>query len=200
MTGIVGRLFREFAITLSIAILVSLFISLTVTPMMCAKLLKHKKKTRIKTIQTRYANSLRWALNHSRLMLLLTFGAIALNIFLFMVIPKGFFPQQDTGRITASLQTDQNISFQALKEKFTVFVNRIKQDPAVETVVGFVGSGSNTGNMFISLKPLAERVVSADVVIARLRKKLADVTGAVLYMQSAQDLVIGGRQGNAHGY
>jgi len=209
MGGIVGRLFREFAVSLSVAILVSMLVSLTVTPMMCSRFLKNgaeKKENRyvriVGHIRNRYENSLMWALLHPGLMLMLTMATVLLTILLFIFVPKGFFPQQDTGRITASIQADQNISFQAMKQKLITFVNLTRQDPAVENVVGFVGSGSgmntsNSGSMFITLKALAERKVSADGVVNRLRTKLADVSGATLYMQAAQDLVIGGRQGNA---
>ncbi len=206
MSGIVGRLFREFAVTLSTAILVSLLVSLTVTPVMCSRLLKNgkqKKQTNRYTdavhyLRNKYETSLAWALRHSRLMLFLTLAAVVLNIFLFYVIPKGFFPQQDTGRITGSIQAEQDISFQALKQKLTDFVNIVKQDPAVQNVVGFIGGGTvNTGSLYITLKPLSERGISADAVKDRLRSKLAAVTGAVLYLQTAQDLLIGGRQGNA---
>jgi hydrophobe/amphiphile efflux-1 (HAE1) family protein len=211
MTGIVGRLFREFAMTLSIAIFVSLIISLTVTPMMCAWLLKaetreHGKSARVtftKRMQNGYEHSLSWVLDHQPLMLVVTIATIMINVGLFWVVPKGFFPQQDTGRISASIQAQQDISFQAMKQKLTSFVKIVGEDEAVENVSGFVGSGgggggstTNAGSMYISLKPLAERGVMADTVINRLREKLV-VPGATLYMQSAQDLVIGGRQGNA---
>jgi len=209
MSGVVGRLFREFAITMSIAILMSLVISLTVTPMMSAKLLKvktHEQQEKIKRgkffkIREYYGKSLIWALNHPRLMLLLTLLTITLNIFLYIIVPKGFFPQQDTGRIAGSIQAQQNISFKALKEKFSTYVKIVGEDPAVETVTGFIGSGgnktSNAGNIYIALKPLSERKISSDQVINRLRDKLKIVPAADLYLQSAQDLVIGGRQSNS---
>lgn len=228
MGGIVGRLFREFAVTLTTAILVSLVISLTVTPMMCARVLKsatyknkisfsssvnrRKKSAKIFDffqkskasflyyIRSGYEKSLSWSLRHSRFMLGLTFVVMAFNIYLFIVVPKGFFPQQDTGRITASIQAQQDISFQAMKEKLSAFVKIVGADPAVQHVVGFVGganSSADSGTMFISLKPLSDRKISADLVIKRLRSKLAEIPGATLYMQAAQDLVIGGRMGNA---
>ncbi len=201
MGGIVGRLFREFSITLSVAILVSLLVSLTVTPTMCARFLRpstEKNNHFMDKLRQKYETSLNWALKHSRLMLLLFAATLALNIFLFIVIPKGFFPQQDTGRIMGSIQADQHDSFQAIKQKLINYVNIIEKDPAIKNVVGFVGgTTSNSGSIFISLKELSERDVSADQVINRLRKKLADVPGARLYLQSAQDLMIGGRQGNA---
>jgi len=209
MGGIVGRLFREFAVTLSIAIMVSLMISLTVTPMMCSLMLhKHQKQdenfyTRtIDNIRHRYESSLKWALEHEALMLILTLITIVLTVLLFIYVPKGFFPQQDTGRLTASIQADQHISFQAMKQKLAQFVAVAQKDPGIENVVAFVGGGpggntSNSGSMFITLKPLSERKVSADVIINRLRSKLTTITGASLYMQAAQDITIGGRQGNA---
>ena len=208
MGGIVGRLFREFAVTLSTAILVSLVVSLTVTPMMCARFLKkiatdkedkpnicHRQVERMRKA---YDKSLGWALDHSGLMLLATAVAILLNAYLFIIIPKGFFPQQDTGRISGSIIADQNISFQSMQEKLTTFVNIVKQDPAVENVVAISGNTTaNSGSMFIALKALAQRKISIDEVIYRLRSKCTSVTGATLYMQAAQDLVIGGRLGNA---
>jgi multidrug efflux pump len=210
MGGIVGRLFREFAVTLSIAILVSLVVSLTVTPMMCSLLLKngnHQKKNPYKRfveyVREKYEKNLGWVLDHPLIMQLAMLATIILTVFLFIVIPKGFFPQQDTGRITATIQADQNISFQAMRNKFADYVDLVKQDNAVQNVVGFVGAGgiggssTNSGSLFITLKPLADRGLSADGVINRLRDKLAVVTGASLYMQAAQDLVIGGRAGNA---
>ena len=203
MSGIVGRLFREFAVTLSVAILVSLVVSLTVTPMMCAHFLKSKGKSTLSSglaqrAHAFYKKTLVWSLNRPTLMIFIFMLTVALNIFLFLIVPKGFFPQQDTGRITASIQAEQNISFQAMQKKLSAFVDIVKQDKSVENVVGFVGGGSpNTGNMFINLKPQNERKDTADQVINRLRDKLAQVTGANLYMQSAQDILIGGRQGNA---
>lgn len=207
MGGLVGRLFREFAVTLSAAIVVSLAVSLTVTPMMCSRLLRRKTKvvapSRLKGLlkHTRggYEKSLAWALRHARWMLGITFAAFALTIVLFMVVPKGFFPQQDTGRIIGSIQAQQDISFQAMRRKLTTFVKIIGEDPAVQHVVGFIG-GSNTANagqVYITLQPLAKRKISVDRVISRLRGKLAVVPGAVLYLQAAQDLVVGGRLGNA---
>ena len=207
MSGIVGRLFHEFAVTLSIAIAISLVISLTLTPMMCSTLLQNADKTALDVVQNTtwiarlkniYASTLLIALAHQKTMLLLTVGTMCLSVFLFMIVPKGFFPQQDTGRIMGTVITDQDTSFQALQKKFVTFIDIIKEDAAVENVVGFIGSGSvNSGSVFISLKNLNERKISADEVIGRLRKKLMHIAGATLYMQSAQDLVIGARQGNA---
>lgn len=209
MQGIVGRLFREFAVTLSTAILISLLVSLTVTPMMCSRLLKGttdiEKNTYVKffeKIKLHYEHSLTWVLDHEWLMLLATFATIVLTIILYIVVPKGFFPQQDTGRISASIQADQNISFQAMKQKLTEYVELIRKDPSIENVVGFVGGGggsstTNSGSLFITLKSLSERKISADKVIDRLRDKLNSIPGASLYMQAAQDLVMGGRPGSA---
>jgi multidrug efflux pump len=210
MGGIVGRLFREFAVTLSAAIGVSLLVSLTTTPMMCAKFLrpldteKHGRLYRLsegafERLLKGYGGALRWVLRHQALILLVTVGTACLSVYLYIIVPKGFFPQQDTGRLGGSIQAEQDISFQAIRQKMNDYVAIIMKDPAVATVTGFVGGGgtANTGRMFIMLKPLEERKVSADQVIARLRGKLAHVPGATLYLQSAQDLQIGGRMGNA---
>jgi multidrug efflux pump len=210
MGGIVGRLFREFAVTLSAAIGVSLVVSLTTTPMMCAKLLRpvngetHGRLYRwsenaFNRLLKGYSGGLRWVLRHQMLMLLLTIGTACLSVYLYIIVPKGFFPQQDTGRLGGSIQAEQDISFQAIREKMGSYVDIIMRDPAVDTVTAFVGGGgtANTGRMFIMLKPLAVRKISADKVIGRLRGKLAHVAGATLYLQSAQDLQIGGRLGAA---
>lgn len=206
MGGIVGRLFREFAVTLSVAILVSLVVSLIVTPMMCARLIKAEPKAEkpsryhhvIEQIKHHYETSLAWALDHARLMMFITLLAVALNVFLFIMIPKGFFPQQDTGRVIGTIQGEQDISFQAMQQKLVAFEKIVQQHPAVSNVVGYVGGGTvNSGFMFISLKPAAERAHTADQVIADLRKQLTGVSGADLYLQPVQDLVVGGRQGNA---
>ncbi|HUW50474.1 MAG TPA: multidrug efflux RND transporter permease subunit [Sulfuricella sp.] len=209
MGGIVGRLFREFAVTLSAAILVSLVVSLTVTPMMCARLLRPQStapKGRLNQASERlfaallrgYRTSLDWALAHGRIMLLILLATVALNVYLYTIIPKGFFPQQDTGRLMGSIQADQSISFQAMRDKLAVFVNIVGQDPAVDGVVGFTGGGqTNSGRMFIGLKPLAERRLSVDKVIARLRGKLAHEPGANLFLQAVQDIRVGGRSSNA---
>lgn len=209
MGGVVGRLFREFAITLSAAILVSLVVSLTVTPMMCARLLRPRSKSppgRLYKFSERIFNallngyrvSLDWALAHGRIMMLVLLATVCLNVYLYTVIPKGFFPQQDTGRLMGAIQADQSISFQAMRDKLATFVNIVSQDPAVDSVVGFTGGGQvNTGRMFVGLKPLAERQISADKVIARLRGKLGHEPGANLFLQSVQDISVGGRAGNA---
>ncbi len=210
MGGIVGRLFREFAVTLSAAIGVSLVVSLTTTPMMCAKLLrpidseKHGRLYRLSEgafdrLLKSYGGALRWVLRHQFLILMVTIATACLSVYLYILVPKGFFPQQDTGRLGGSIQAEQDISFQAIRQKMNDYVAIIMKDPAVDTVTAFVGGGgtANTGRMFIMLKPLGERKISADQVISRLRGKLAHVPGATLYLQSAQDLQIGGRTGNA---
>ena len=210
MGGIVGRLFREFAVTLSIAIGVSLLVSLTTTPTMCAKFLRplqeeaHGRFYRLSQrvfdyVWRGYGRSLKWVLAHQRFTLLITMATACLSVYLYVVVPKGFFPQQDTGRLAASVQAAQDISFAAMRAKMAQFVEIIMKDPAVNTVVAFAGGNSttNSGRMFITLKPLEERKVTADQIINRLRRKLAVVPGATLYLQSAQDLTIGGRQSAA---
>jgi multidrug efflux pump len=213
MGGIVGRLFREFAVTLSAAILISLVLSLTTTPMMCALFLKPEKprahgwlyrasERAFHWMLSRYETTLSWALRHPRFMLALTLATIALNVYLFVIVPKGFFPQQDTGRLIGSIQAAQDTSFQAMRQKLTEVVGIIKSDPAVESVTGFSGGGAggtttNTGRLFVGLKPLEERKLSADQVIARLRGKLSSIPGTPTYLQSTQDVRIGGRRGNA---
>nr|WP_199064347.1 multidrug efflux RND transporter permease subunit [Chromobacterium sp. ASV5] len=210
MGGIIGRLFREFAVTLSVAILVSLVVSLTTTPMLCARWLRPREAAShpgrlflwservFDAMHDAYRRSLSWALAHSRLMMLILAATIGLNVFLYTVVPKGFFPQQDTGRLTGMIKADQSISFQAMQGKLQRFIEVVGQDPAVERVVGFTGGGQrNSANMFVSLKPLAERKDSAEQVIARLRKKLSREPGATLYLQSVQDIRIGGRSSNA---
>ena len=210
MGGIVGRLFREFAVTLSVAILVSLVISLSTTPMMCSRLLRKQVQTRRSRIANvsealfaamlrAYEKSLGWALRHSRLMMLMLFTTICLNIYLYTIVPKGFFPQQDVGRLMGNIQADQSTSFQSMEKKLAAFSAIVRQDPAVENVIGFIGGGSgrNTGFMFATLKSLAERKVSSEQVIARMRGKLSQVAGASLFLQAVQDIRIGGRQSNA---
>ena len=211
MGGIVGRLFREFAVTLTLAIVVSLVVSLSTTPMMCARLLKpippggHGRLYRLSEraftlLLSAYAATLGWVLRHQRVTLLVMLVTIGLNIYLFAIVPKGFFPQQDSGRIIGSIQASQDISFPAMREKMAEFVNIVLTDPAATAVVAFTGGNlntQNTGRMFISLKPLHERKVSADQIIGRLRGKLAHVPGANLFLQSVQDLRIGGRASNA---
>ena len=206
--GIIGRFFSEFAITLSVAILISLFISITLTPMMCAYLLKPQAKrsqprTRgfgrvLLAVQQGYARSLGWVLNHAIWVLLLLLGTVGLTIWLFIAIPKTFMPEQDTGRLNGFISADQSISFQAMRGKLQDFMNIIKADPAVDNVTGFTGgSRTNSGSMFVSLKPLSERSESAQDVIARLRVKLAKEPGANLYLNAVQDIRVGGRESNA---
>jgi len=209
MGGLVGRLFHEFAVTLSVAVLVSLVVSLTATPMMCAKLGQHdvnKKQGRafqaserfFNGLLARYDKSLSVALRHPLLTILVLFAVIGLNFYLYAIVPKGFFPQQDTGRIQGSIQADQATSFQAMRPKLAAYIDIIRTDPAVASVTGFTGgSQRNTGQIFISLKPLEERKVSADDVINRLRSRLADVPGSALFLQASQDIRAGGRQANA---
>jgi multidrug efflux pump len=210
MSGIVGRLFREFAVTLSAAVLVSLVISLTTTPMMAAHLLKphdQEKHNRwyvvserfFKGMLDRYESSLLWVLDHQPLTLMVALGTLALSIFLFTVVPKGFFPQQDTGRLMGAVQADQDTSFQAMHDRLAQLVAAIDKDPAVDNVIAFTGGNgaTNTANMFIGLKPLSQRKINADLVIGRIRKEVAHIAGVNLYLQSVQDLRIGGRMSNA---
>lgn len=210
MGGIVGRLFREFAVTLSAAILVSMVISLTTTPMMCSRLLKHRREEDhgklyrstgrvFDSLLNRYERSLGWTLRHPALILIIFLITIVVNVYLFTIVPKGFFPQQDTGVLAGAVQGTQDISFQAMQSALARFVNIVKEDPAVATVTGFTGgnTATDTGMVFISLKPLGKRKISAAQVINRLRRKLAQVPDASLFLQAAQDLRIGGRQSNA---
>jgi multidrug efflux pump len=209
MGGIVGRLFREFAMTISIAIMISLVISLATTPMMCAVLLRSEAGRRhgriyqaserfFEAMLNLYRRSLTAALRHPATMMLILAVVLGLNFYLYDVIPKGFFPQQDTGRMIGIIQADQSISFQLMQQKLTQFVSILKQDPAVETAVGFTGGGqTNSGFMFVSLKPLSERHIAVDGVIARLRGKMAVVPGATLFLQAVQDIRVGGRASNA---
>jgi len=212
MGGILGRLFREFTLTLSLAILISLAISLTTTPMMCALFLRPRQPERLRERRRRsffermlgsYERSLVWALQHSRFVLVIFFAAIALNAFLFYVVPKGFFPQQDTGRLVGRLQADQSVSFQLMTQKLRQMMDIVQHDPAVEHVVGYTGVGSgggfgqiNSGSVFVSLKPISQRP-PIDQVIARLRPQLAKVPGGQLFLVAVQDIRQGGRQSNA---
>jgi hydrophobe/amphiphile efflux-1 (HAE1) family protein len=211
MGGIVGRLFREFAVVLSIAIMMSLMISLTMTPMMCAKFLRPQNEAKkhgrfyrasewmFDKLLAGYSHGLDWVLDHQGFTLAVTIATACLSVVLYKEVPTGFFPQQDTGRVMGSVQAAQDISFAAMSRKMTQFVDIVMKDPAVDTVIGFAGGNTtyNTGRMFITLKPLAQRKITADQVIGRLRSKLAVVPGATLFMQSAQDLTIGGRQSQA---
>ena len=207
MGGIVGRLFREFAVTLSIAITVSMVVSLTATPMMCAYLLNNDQshgwmyrtsERAFDWVVNLYGSTLSVALRFRAVTLLVLLATIGLNAYLFIRVPKGFFPQQDNGRIQGSITADQDTSFQAMDKIMLPMVKIVTDDPAVDTVAGFTGGSTyNTARMFVSLKPLDQRKISADLVIARLRPKLAKVPGATLYLQAAQDLRVGGRQSNA---
>ncbi|TDQ89738.1 efflux RND transporter permease subunit [Paraburkholderia silvatlantica] len=210
MGGIVGRLFREFALTLSLAIAVSLAVSLTLTPMMCSRLLEeaHEKKAEGRfaqwlergflRLQGGYERTLGWALAHPFVILLTLVATIALNVALYVVVPKGFFPQQDTGRLIGGIQADQATSFQAMKVKFAEMMRIVQANPAVESVAGFSGGrATNAGFMFVSLKPKSERKLSADEVIAQLRGPLSNVAGARTFLQAVQDIRVGGRQSNA---
>jgi len=223
MGGIVGRLFREFAVTLSIAIGVSLLVSLTTTPTLCAQFLKpggtekhnlfYRWGERVfERLLAAYSYSLRWVLAHQPVTLTVTILVACLSVYLYGIVPKGFFPQQDTGRIMGGVMAAQDISFQSMRNKMESYVKIVMTDPAVDTVVGFAGGNTalNQGRFFVMLKPLEQRspcptkhfwqscpLVTADDVINRLRGKLAVVPGATLILQSAQDLSIGGRFGNA---
>jgi multidrug efflux pump len=208
MGGIVGRLFREFAMVITISILISLAVSLATTPMMCAVLLRrdtgeHGRLYRIserffEAMLNFYRRTLTSALDHPRFIMLVLAAVVGLNFYLYDVVPKGFFPQQDTGRIVGFIQADQSISFQLMQQKLAQFVSIMKKDPAVETAVGFTGGGqTNSGFMFVSLLPLNERKVSADEVIGRLRRQLAVVPGATLFLQAVQDIRAGGRASGA---
>jgi multidrug efflux pump len=207
MGGMLGRLFREFAVTLSVAIMISLIISLTTTPMMCAALLKPEKgrshgwffqagERVFNWLHRHYETSLSMALKHPRLMIGVTLTTVVVSVCLFIIIPKGFFPQQDTGRLVGMIQASQDISFQAMQGKLKQIVDTIMRDPAVDTVTAFTGGGGstrNTGRMFIALKPIEQRKLTADQVIGRLRKGLSEVAGAPTYLQGVQDVRVGGR-------
>jgi multidrug efflux pump len=210
MGGILGRLFREFTVTLSLAIMISLVISLTTTPMMCALLLRTsppretpRRRTLFDRMLAGYERSLGWALQHSRFVLVIFFAAIVLNVVLFYIVPKGFFPEEDTGRLVGSLQADQSVSFQLMTQKLRQMMAIVQADPAVEHVVGYTGVGSgggfgqiNTGSVFVSLKSESQRP-SVEAVIARLRPKLARVPGGRLFLFAVQDIRAGGRQSSA---
>jgi multidrug efflux pump len=208
MGGLPGRLFHEFAVTLSVSIGLSLLISLTLTPMMCAYLLRYqpaRAQRRVRgfgkvllALQRGYGRSLNWVLGHSRWVLALFLATIALNVWLYISIPKTFFPEQDTGRLMGFIQADQSISFQAMRGKLEDFMKIVREDKDVDNVTGFTGgSRTNSGSMFISLKPLSERSDDAQKVIARLRAKLAKEPGASLFLMAVQDIRAGGRQSNA---
>jgi multidrug efflux pump len=214
MAGIVGRLFREFAITLAVAITLSLFVSLTMTPMMCARLSGRDEGKQhnifyrfsgwmVDSLRDGYEKSLGWVLNHQPLMLATTLATVALTVYLYVIVPKGFFPQQDVGRISGTIIADQATSFQAMRDHVIQLLKIVMQDPAIDNLnvyVGATGGGAsalNQGRMNIQLTPLAERKISADEVIARLRPKISRVAGVSMYLQANQDLRIGGRSSGA---
>jgi multidrug efflux pump subunit AcrB len=216
MGGIVGKLFREFAVTLSVAIAVSLLVSLTTTPMLCARFLKSRDESRhgpiyramegaFQWLHHEYNSALRWVLRHQTLILLVAIGTAVLNVYLYMIVPKGFFPQQDTGRLGGTTRAAQDISFPAMRDKQRQLAQMVLDDPSILSVTAFVGGGgpggggSNVGRMFIALKPLNERPgrVSADQVVNRLRRKLTSVPGATLFLQAQQDIQVGGRGSDA---
>ena len=209
MGGIVGRLFREFAVVLSVAVGVSLFVSLTATPMMCARFLKHEdgqhnrlyrfSESAFRGLLQTYDVSLRWVLRHQFLILCVTILTAFTSILMYKYTPRGFFPQQDTGRFTGLIQGDQDLSFTSMSQKMRQFVDIVMSDPAVDSVTSFSGGGSggSTARMFGQLKPLEERKISVDQVIARIRAKTAKIPGAALYLQAVQDVSMGGRMGGA---
>ena len=210
MGDVVGRLFHEFAITLASAIVISAVVSLTLVPMLCAKLLRHHAveehaQGRIARVAEGYYNRLvgeyerllDWVLDHQPLTMIVFLVTVCLTALLYVVIPKGFFPQQDTGRLNGSIQADQDTSFQAMQKKLAVLIKTVMDDPAVESATGFLGGSANSGRMFVALKPPGERDVSADQVIARLRGKLSHVPGAALFLSPVQDVRVGGRMGGA---
>ena len=209
MGGILGRLFREFSVTLAIAILVSLVVSLTTTPMLCGYFLQRRqvrdrplRPDLFDNMRAAYARSLTWVLRHRGVVLLIFIATICLNVALFIVVPKGLFPQQDNGRLFGLMAADQSVSFHAMSEKLQQVMTIVQQDPAVESVVGFTGAGSgwggssNTATVFVSLKPLSQRP-SIDQVIEHLRPELAKVPSGHLFLVPAQDLRVGGRTSNA---
>ncbi len=209
MGGIVGRLFREFAVTLSVAIAVSLCVSLSATPAMCARFLKSPKDMEhgrmymlgeriFMRLHRSYATSLRWVLNHQPIMLTVTAAAVCLNVYLYIIIPKGFFPQQDTGRLNASMIGQQDLSFASMMDKMIEYEKIIRDDPAVLSVDAFLGGGAeNVGRAIVELKDVKDRDSTADQVIARLRRKLAAVPGATMYLQAYQDVRVGGLFSNS---
>ena len=209
MGGLIGRLFHEFAMTISSAIAISMVVSLTTTPMLCAHFLKpHASKhgaiyrlseSGFVHMNRGYKRSLAWVLRHQRLILAIVVITVAVNVYLYIIVPKGFFPQQDTGRIFGTVMGDQDVSFDAMNKKVMQFVDIVRHDPAIQNVIASVGGGSpqNQARIFATLKPLRERKVSADQVINRLRPQLSHVPGATLYFQAVQDLQIGGRLSNA---
>ena len=210
MGGQVGRLFREFAVTLSAAVLISLVISLTTTPMMCAWLLRKEDKDKqpgrlarwsesgFARVLRVYEHALDWALDSKLLVMIILLFTVGLNVYLFSSAPKGFFPQQDSGQMNGGIRADQSISSQAMQQKIYQLVEIIRKDPAVDTVVAFTGGGrAGGGFMFVNLKPVGERDVAAQAVIARLRPQMAKVTGITIFLNPVQDLRMGGRSSNS---
>jgi multidrug efflux pump len=205
MGGIVGRLFREFAVTLSVAVGISLLVSLSTTPMMCALFLRCESgrhghgyrlaESAFEGLLRTYAFCLRWVLRNQLPMLLLTILTMFVSASLYISTPKGFFPQQDVGRIVGFIQADQDVSFTSMRQKVEAFADVVRQDPAIDTLIAFTGGGggNNTGRFFAQLKPLSERKISADMVIERLRPKLEQIPGASLFLQAVQDISVGGR-------
>ena len=209
MSGLIGRLFHEFAMTISGAIAVSMVVSLTTTPMLCARLLKPRgakhgfiyrasEKGFIR-LNSGYKRSLAWVLRHQRLVFAIAVLAVFVNVYLYIIVPKGFFPQQDTGRMMGTIMADQDMAFAGMRERVAEFIKIVKSDPAVDNVIAFSGGNTaqNQGRMFVTLKPLNQRKVSIDQVINRIRPKTSHVPGATLFFQAAQDLQIGGRFANA---
>ncbi|HEY4933471.1 MAG TPA: efflux RND transporter permease subunit [Terriglobales bacterium] len=209
MSGLIGRLFHEFAMTISGAIAVSMVVSLTTTPMLCARLLKPRgakhgmiyraSEKGFIHLNSGYKRSLAWVLCHQRLVFAIAVIAVFVNVYLYVIIPKGFFPQQDTGRMMGTIMADQDMAFAGMRDRVAEFIRIVKSDPAIENVIAFSGGNTaqNQGRMFVTLKPLKERKVSIDEVINRLRPKTSHVPGATLFFQAAQDLQIGGRFSNA---
>jgi multidrug efflux pump len=209
MGGIVGRLFQQFAVTLSVAVLISLVVSLTTTPMMCALLLRPERKTQMnflgraldkgmKTVHRVYAQTLRTVLMHPKFTLAVNAGCLLLAMYLYVVLPKGFFPQQDNGHIGAVIVADQSISYRAMREKFFDVMRVFQGDPTINDLNGSVGGGTlNVATLWAELKPKDERTISTEGVINRLRDRLTDIPGAAVYMQQLQDIRIGGRVGNS---
>ncbi|MFE0585637.1 efflux RND transporter permease subunit [Pantoea vagans] len=214
MGSIVGRLFREFAVTLTVSLLISLFVSLSLTPMLCARLLKPKPpvsqrphplyqfiENQLNRLLAAYGRGLAWVMRHQKLTLLSLLLTVLLNVFLFTVVQKGFFPNQDTGLLMGALRADQNISFQAMKPKMLMFTKIIQEDPAVESVMSSMGSGMfgsrNSANFFVRLKDFDQRDATATEVANRLTRKTSHIAGAQMFLMAAQDLHIGGRSANA---
>jgi multidrug efflux pump len=209
MSGLIGRLFHEFAMTITSAIAISMVVSLTTTPMLCAHFLRphgtrhgvvyRMSEGGFRRMNSGYRRALGWVLRHQAVVLAIVLITVAINVYLYAIVPKGFFPQQDTGRLMGAVMGDQDVSFDAMNQKVNQFVQIVKQDPAIQNVIASVGGGGpqNQARIFATLKPLKERKVSVDLVINRLRPKLSHIPGASLYFQAVQDLQIGARFANA---